>query len=538
MRSPVPPAVVASVAVLSAVLAALVLVPAPAAPAEPGGVGSESRRASGIRLAAPHAVRTGTRVRLIATVRPVRRGRPVRLQVRRDGRWQTVAGARQQRRRVVLATTVGRTARYRAVAPRWRDAGAMRSRAVTVVAEDAPQGSTPWVTGYYAGWFWDQMYPPEVVDMDAMTHLVFGRVAPGGGSLGGRPGTVVPGAGTAHDPGLAPDGRGDSVEDYLVRRAHAAGTAALLMLGGDGLDGRGFVASTSDARRPAFVEAVADYLVAHDYDGVDLDWENCLGGEAGCGVGAAEARRRLRALIADLRTELASRPRYDRTPALITFPGYAVNINFLRPGGKVEQWQADVANAVDQYNLMTYGVGTAWWGHGTGWHSWFSGALTGAGPDHPVDISSSIAAYVRTGVPAARLGIGIGFYGIYYGPEIDGPREYDAGNDIFEVQDAALGYAELVRKGYLSHGSLHWDAAAQSTYRLYDGGGYVPAVDPGAAPAGMLSYEDERSIGAKGAWVREHGVGGTILWTLNYGYLPGAGTNPLLDAAAEAFLAP
>lgn len=519
---------------LLGILAALL----PAAPSvsAPPAHAAATQAAVAVRLEAPQAVRTGTRVLLTATVRPVRAGRPVRLEVRRAGRWRPVRTAEQRRARVVLPVRVGRTATFRAVAPRWRGAPAGASRPVTVVAQDPPRGATPWVTGYYAGWYWDQMYPPQQVDMAAMTHFVFGRVAPGAGSLGGRAGTLVPGAGTAHDEGLAPDGSGDSVEDYLVRRAHRAGGDALLMLGGDGLDGRGFVASTTDARRPAFVERIADYLVAHDYDGVDLDWENCLGGEDGCGASAATARRRLQLLIADLRTELSTRPRYSRTPALITFPGYAVNINFLRPGGKVEPWQADVARAVDQYNLMTYGVGTAWWGHGTGWHSWFSGALTGAGPDHPVDIASSVEAYVRTGVPASRIGIGIGFYGIYYGPEIDGPREYDADNDTFEFQDAALGYAELVRKGYLSHGTLEWDEAAQSTYRLYDGAGYVPAVDPDAAPAGMLSYEDERSIAAKGAWVRDRGVGGTILWTINYGYLPGAGSNPLLDATAEAFL--
>lgn len=522
------------VPVLLGLLAALV----PTLPTAPtaAATGPAAQVAVAVRLTAPQAVRTGTRVLLTATVRPVLAGRPVRLEVRQAGRWQTVVTVKQERAQVVLPARVSRTSNFRAVTPRWRGDPSAASRPVTVVAEDAPQGSTPWVTGYYAGWYWDQMYPPEQVDMAAMTHFVFGRVAPGGGSLGGRPGAVVPGAGTAHHPGLAPDGSGDSVEDYLVRRAHQAGSEALLMLGGDGLDGRGFVASTSDARRPGFVERIADYLVAHDYDGVDLDWENCLGGEDGCGAGAATARRRLQLLIADLRTELSTRKRFAQTPALITFPGYAVNINFLRPGGTVEQWQADVANAVDQYNLMTYGVGTAWWGHGTGWHSWFSGALTGAGPDHPVDIASSIAAYVRTGVPRSRLGIGIGFYGIYYGPAIDGPREYDADNDTFEFQDAALGYAELVRKGYLSHGSLEWDEEAQSTYRLYDGDGYIPAVDPGSAPAGMLSYEDERSIAAKGAWVRDQGVGGTILWTLNYGWLPGAGTNPLLDATAEAFL--
>ncbi len=344
--------------------------------------------------------------------------------------------------------------------------------------------------------------------------------------------------------GRAPDGSGRSIEDYLIDKAHAAGTSALLMLGGDGFDGRGFMLSTTDDRRTEFVENIVDYLVEHDYDGVDLDWENCLSGEAGCGeeegeepVPAAEARRRLMALIADLRAEMATRGRYADAPGLITFPGYAVKINELQEGDKVEQWQADVANAVDQYNLMSYGIGTTY--NGGGWLSWFSGALFGAGGQNPVDISSSVDAYVRTGVPRDRIGIGIGFYGVYFGPSITGPRQPTDGNDIYEIQDAALAYSELDRMGYLSHGEQRWDEEAQSTYRVYGDGGFVPEPEgglPARNPAGVLSYEDERSIAAKGDWVRETGVGGTIIWTLNYGWLPRTGTNPLLDAVKSSFL--
>lgn len=409
--------------------------------------------------------------------------------------------------------------------------------ATATVRVASPIAATAWVTGYYAGWYWDVMYPPQEVDMTAMTHFVFGRVAPGGGSLGGTPGTVVRGAGTAHDPGLSPDGT-RSVEDYLVQRAHAAQTRALLMLGGDGPDGIGFLLSTTDAMRPTFVRNIVDYLVAHDYDGVDIDWENELEGNAGMGVSAAEARRRLMALISDIRTAANSRPRYSgaNRPVIITFPGYAVSINFLEPGGRVEQWQADVANMVDQYNLMSYGIGTAF--NGGGWDSWFSGPIFGATGTTPYDLNTSINAYVATGVPRWKIGIGIGFYGIYYGPRITGPRQPTAGNDIFEIQDTPLRYAELVRKGYLddTNSTYHWDDIAKVGYRTFRAGGYIPASDPGANPAGFLSYEDERSIAEKGKWVRETGVGGTILWTINYGYLPQSRTNPLLAATKRAFL--
>ncbi|MBC6983773.1 glycoside hydrolase family 18 protein [Caulobacter sp. 17J80-11] len=406
-----------------------------------------------------------------------------------------------------------------------------RTAVATVTVTAVPP--TPWVTGYYAGWYWSS-YPPEHVDMTAMTHFVFGRVAPGGGTLDGAPGEVVKGGGNSHDPGLSPDGV-RSVEDYLIKKAHDQGTKALVMIGGMG-DGEGFLLSTTDAMRPTFVRNLVDYLVAHDYDGVDLDWEDALEGDEDLHVDAEEARRRLKALIADLRQEAAKRPRYSGAgrQMLITFPGYAVSINFLEPGGKVEQWQADVANAVDQYNLMSYGIGTTF--NGGGWDSWFSSPIFGATGTTPYDLDTSIKAYVATGVPRSKIGIGIGFYGIYFGPDITGPRQPTDNNEIWVFDDSSLSYRVLVEKGYLSHGVRRWDEEAQSVYRSYGGGGYVPAVDPTSPPAGFLSYEDEQSIAAKGAWVRSTGVGGVILWTIDYGWLPESQTNPLLAAVKQSFL--
>lgn len=411
---------------------------------------------------------------------------------------------------------------------------AKKATATVTVAPAAP--ARKWVTGYYVGYYWDWnlAQPPESLDMTAMTHLVFGRVAPGGGSLKGQPGQVVLGGGTSHDAGTAPGG--DSVENYLIKKAHTAGTKALLMLGGDGEDGIGFLLSTTDAMRPIFVKRVVDYMVAHDYDGVDIDWENELDGNQKLDVSAAEARRRLKALIVELREEASWRPRYSAAgkSVIITYPSYPKSINFLEPGGKVEQWLADIANLVDQFNLMSYGVGTAF--NGAEWDSWFSGPIFGATPSRPIDLNTSVNAYVATGVPRAKIGIGMGFYGMYFGPEITGPRQNTNKNNIWETNDNALAYFELVRKGYLSHGTYHWDEEAKVGYRTYGPGGYIPAVDPNSNPAGFLSYEDERSIAAKGAWVRETGLGGTIIWTVNYGYLVSNGTNPLLAATKRAFL--
>ena len=103
-------------------------------------------------------------------------------------------------------------------------------------------------------------------------------------------------------------------------------------------------------------------------------------------------------------------------------------------------------------------------------------------------------------------------------------------------EDAADWAGRLDELGYLDHGTLHWDEEAKSTYRVYDGDGFVPEGDPGRYAAGFLSYEDERSIAAKGQWVRETGVGGTIIWMIGYGWVERLQQNPLLDAVKESFL--
>ncbi|WP_246483461.1 hypothetical protein [Paenacidovorax monticola] len=55
-------------------------------------------------------------------------------------------------------------------------------------------------------------------------------------------------------------------------------------------------------------------------------------------------------------------------------------------------------------------------------------------------------------------------------------------------------------------------------------------------PVTYLSYEDERSIAEKGKWVREQGLGGTLVWTINYGYRPQEGTNPSMQALKQSFI--
>ncbi|AKJ26715.1 glycoside hydrolase family 18 protein [Caldimonas brevitalea] len=385
--------------------------------------------------------------------------------------------------------------------------------------------SRPWVTAYYAGYFWEDgegLQQPQHVDMTAMTHLVFARVAPG---MGATVAQVVEGAGTAHDPnhpynpGYVGAGHAGnkSVEQYLIDRAHAAGTQALLMVGGVG-DGPAYAASTAPAVRATFVKNLLDYLAAHDYDGVDIDWEDDLD--------APQHQAQLIALLKELRQRAkADYPRWRERPFVITFPGYALNTNTDR----VDPWKVEVASLVDQYNLMSYAMAF----DAPGWVSSHFSPIAGAKPNRPMDLTSSVQAYVDAGVPRHKVGIGIGFYAINIAPPVTGPDQAIPEGVHVESYDVEWSWSNLVRHGYLSEGQERWDTAAQMHYRSYPGG-FQPE---GRGLTGYLSYEDPDSIRAKGAWVRRTGAGGTIVWLVNYGSSDGK-TNPLMDAVKEGFLAP
>jgi len=375
---------------------------------------------------------------------------------------------------------------------------------------DAVTQSGKWVYGYYAGWFW-QTYPPEAVDMSAMTHFVFGRYAPGTGPLGGRAGDLVEGAGNAHH----------EVEDTLLAQARAAGVRTVMMVGGDG-DGPGFIAATANPQvRARFIGQILDKAEQKNYDGVDIDWEENLDTPAG--------RAQALALLRELRAASQQRPRYQgATPLQISWPAFWVNANWPEDA---TAWHVEVAAAVDRFNLMSYGMAADW----PGWQSWHHSPLFGEGPEHPTSIASTVQAYLNAGVPRAKLGIGIGLYGVFFNQPVTGPRQSTQGMTGWANNgDDVNNYQRLFEDNAFGQpgASYHWDDAAKQSYISYS----QPWWRASDAPVTFLSYEDERSITEKGNWVRAQGLGGTLVWAVNYGYRPELNANPPMQAVKQSFL--
>lgn len=369
------------------------------------------------------------------------------------------------------------------------DAGGVKSDA-------GVSASGRWVSGYYGAYQRDQ-YPPDQIDWSGLSHVIFTRIKTNGGGRLQLDFDVDATSG----PALARD---------IAQRAHQNGRKALLMLGGAGA-GTSIRDSASDANRAQFVSALIAAVKDLGYDGLDLDWEDDVDYD------------RFIALARDLRAS-------PNAPAglILTVPGWGINGNITPT---LEPKIATLVQQLDQYNLMTYYPATA--AAGYGWLSWHNCPLSGLKSSTPVTIEDSLARHAALGIPRSKLGMGIAFYAICYTGSVTAPNQSTENGVTIMGGDNDFPLTRLFSSsGSFSAANRHWDATAKVPYLT------LPAAESHGCR--YISFDDEESIEAKGAFTRAQGYGGTIVWTLNQGWLSGSSkpANALMQALKRGFLDP
>jgi chitinase len=352
-------------------------------------------------------------------------------------------------------------------------------------------GAGKWVSGYYVG-YERASQPVANLSFDGLTHLMVGAVLPNTN-------------GTLATHFYIDDVNGPIWAQAAVDAAQAANRKAIMMIGGAGTI-TGWRGAASAANRATFVANLLDLVDDYGADGLDLDWEPI----------EAQDRAPLIALAQALR---AARP-----GLIITLPVNVVNSNFSDPADEAAFLTA-LAQSLDQVNLMSYGMGYDY----DGWHSWFSSPLDGEAGNTPISIAHSVQYYLDAGVPAAKLGVGSGFYGTCY-RNVTQPRVPVAFGSII-ASDGEMSYRNIV-ENYLPNMSAHYDAIANSPW-------LGAATGQGPQACTYVTYEDAQSIAAKGAWVHANGLGGTIIWTISQAHFatrPAGQRDPLLQAMRDAFL--
>jgi chitinase len=356
--------------------------------------------------------------------------------------------------------------------------------------EGGTSTSGVWVMGYYPSWD-DPVnggaYPVTAIDWDGVTHVAAAFYVPdgtGGWSSGYFDQTTA---------------------SQLIAAAHAHGKKAIASIGGAG-SGPGFEGSTQSAMSTFMTSLQA--LITLGYDGLDLDWE-------GGNLSTTQDQTLETALIGAIRTANPN--------IVLTFTAGYENENLLDD----LSWYGTIAAQLDRINLMTYGMSGAY----QGWESWHSSPLHwNSNSSTPTGIDASVAHYLAAHVPAAKLGVGSGFYGECYTSPVTAPVQM-LGASTIAASDNTMSFTNIMAS-YYSAGAYHYDSAADVPYLTLSG--------TNAQNCTFVSYEDATSIAAKGAWVKAQGLGGVIIWTISEGYVASgsnvAAQNPLLEAMKTAVL--
>ena len=348
----------------------------------------------------------------------------------------------------------------------------------------APISASHWVNGYYVG-YQNNLLAPADIDWTNLTHLSVGAVIPNAD-------------GTLDTSFYIDNTNGPLWAKQTVTLAHQNGRKAIVMLGGAATR-TGWVGAMS-SNRAAFEQNLLNLAKNYGFDGFDLDWEDF----------PTSDEPLMLALVQDLRKALPS--------TLITIPVGWLNANDNPL--KASAIYATLAPLVDQLNIMSYGMAGPW----GGWKTWHSAALGGDTPSTPSSVKSSIQGFLNAGVPAAKMGIGIGFYGSCWAPGVTAPNQA-LGSATIVADDNVMSYRHIYET-YLTPQVLQWDSTASATYLSF-------SSPHGPEGCTFVSYEDEKSITEKAKYVKSAGLGGAIIWTIGEGHLPSLAPgkrDPLLTA--------
>jgi chitinase len=247
------------------------------------------------------------------------------------------------------------------------------------------------------------------------------------------------------------------------------------------------VSLTSQSRK-LFIQSVVDFLTRYDLDGLDIDWE--YPGMVGSGHPfRAEDKQNFTLLLKELRKRFDLETKRSRRKLYLTIAAGASD-EFL-----AHTEMAEVQRYVDTVNLMAYDYYEPGSDAITGHHA---PLFTNAADPKKISGAASVLAFERAGVPAAKILLGLPFYGHLW------EEVAEANHGLFQAgKPVPKGYApySLITETMLGHGfTRYWDSTASVPY-LYNPEQRI-----------FVSYEDPESVAAKCQYVLTHKLDGVMFW--------------------------
>ncbi|MFC6645324.1 glycoside hydrolase family 18 protein [Granulicella cerasi] len=290
---------------------------------------------------------------------------------------------------------------------------------------------------------------------------------------------------------------------YLVSLKNEVTSFTVLASVGGGAHSGDFsdIALTEESRAKFNASCIAA-IEKYGLDGIDVDWEYPQAPRADKRYRPAD-KQNYTLLLRDLRKAL------DDASAKLHRPLYLSSATngkqfFLRSTN-----MGEAAKYLDTVALMGYDIfGPS--SRTTGHHS---ALYTNPASPAPVSDDQFVKDYVAAGVPAAKIVLGVPFYG-YMWSEVDGTA-----NGLFQPTDPSkakdVPYRTIVST-YAKSGSgftRYWDDKAAMPF-LYN-----------SSTGQWISYDDPESLAKKASFICEHKLGGMMFWELS-----GDSNDTLLDS--------
>lgn len=351
------------------------------------------------------------------------------------------------------------------------------------------------VVGYLASWG-VRTKGTRIADLPAkdLTHIfyAFAEITPDGRVTLGDPCLDV---GVCDS--VAAVNPGGNFAELRRLKEHYPDLRLVISIGGWTRSGRFSDASLNDSTRQLFAQSAIETFVHQTnglFDGIDLDWEYPTGGGMKGNAERPEDKENFVVLLTEIRKQLDAQgvidhKHYDLAVALGAGPR-AASLDMAR-----------VASLLDFIDVMTYDYHSG--STTTGFNSPLYAAKTDPTPAYNID--ATIRRLLDANVPANKLLVGIPFYGRAYG----------------NVQNANAGLFQPANGRPPDWGSGDGDWKGLSKKRLNDPR-YVRYWDPDArvpylhdsTSGTWVSYDDPQSVGEKVRYVREHELGGVMIWEL------------------------
>ena len=286
-----------------------------------------------------------------------------------------------------------------------------------------------------------------------------------------------------------------------LRKGHP-GLRLIVSIGGwDAAPQYSDIALTDRSRGRFAASCIQAFLVAQGFDGIDLDWEFPVHG--GMNRSRPQDRADATALVREFRRQLDVLGGKTHRHYLLSV---ATPAGTWQQGGAYSVSDsydlAALAHSADWLNVMTYDMNNIF--------SPVSGFNTPLGAD-PRDtapapqrfrdnLTSAVRFYESQGVPAAKIMLGVAFYGRgFTGVSAQGAGLYSKYTG---------GYAETpwktIRAQFLASPEWvrHWSATAQAPW-LYNDSQHI-----------FFTYDDPLSLGIKADFARREHLGGMMIWVL------------------------